>query len=450
MNPASHAPAGPTLFTGIQTLVTMVPAQAACADTQPRSLGAILDAALLVQDGRVLEVGPRATLEARTPTQVPRQPLQAPLVLPGLVDCHTHLVFAGNRLADFEARCSGVGYQEIARRGGGIASTVRATRAASVEDLTSLARDRLQHLLAQGVTCVEAKSGYGLSTESELRLLEVCRRLPDHFGHNVRCTFLGAHVVPPEHRADPETYIQIVLQEMLPEVARRGLADFADVFVEEGAFSPAQARRILQRARSLGLGLKVHAEQMGPSGGCALAAELGAISADHLDYAGPAEARLLADAGVVPVFLPAATLFLGHRNFPAAKAFLDVGLSPALSTDYNPGSAMSPNLLLTGTLGCVQCGMTPEQALGAVTIRAAAAMGVEDSGILAPGSRADFVVADSPDWRQLFYHFAVCPVERTFILGRCVWKRSWEVGFNEDPGPASQAQGGRPGTGARG
>jgi imidazolonepropionase len=439
-----------TLLTGIATLVTMVPGQANCQETQPASLGAISKAALLMEGGRVLAVDTELRLEAQVPREVPRQNLDAPLVLPGLVDCHTHIVFGGNRIGDFEARCSGLGYQEIARRGGGIASTMKATRAATTEELTDLARGRLQHFLAQGVTCLEAKSGYGLSTDSELRLLEVCRSLPEHFGHNVRCTFLGAHVVPPEHRADPEVYMQILLQEMLPEVARRGLADFADVFVEEGAFSPAQGRRILEAARGLGLGLKVHAEQMGNTGGCELAAELGAISADHLDYAGPREIRLLADAGVIPVFLPAATLFLGHRHFPAGRAFVEAGLPPALSTDYNPGSAMSPNLLLTGTLGCVQCGLTPEQALAAVTTRAAAAMGVDDSGILAPGSRADFFVADSPDWRQLFYHFAVCPVERTFILGRCVWKRYSEVASYEATRPSVQAEGGHPGSGPRG
>lgn len=422
-----------TIFCGIGCLVTMAPGVGAAADGQPPRLGAIRDGALLVKDGRIAGLGTRQALLAGHPGAAVVD-LQAPLVIPGLVDCHTHLVWAGDRIADFEARCRGESYLEIAARGGGILRTVNATRAASEEQLLELALQRVGLFLAHGVTCLEVKSGYGLDLATELKILRVAARLRSLTGLSLKATFLGAHTFPAEYRARPEAYVELLINEMLPAVASAGLASFCDVFVEEGAFSLPQAERILLAARALGLGLKVHAEQLSHSGACRLAAKLHATSADHLDLADEEDAALLAAAGVVPVLLPTATLFLGKKTFPRAEIFRSAGLEPAVSTDYNPGSAMCPDLLLAGTVACVQCKMSPEEAMVAMTCSAARAMDVSDSGHLSVGARADFVVVNCPDWRELFYHLSVCPVKETYVLGKAVFRKQAECYLDDGRG----------------
>ncbi|MFH1532327.1 MAG: imidazolonepropionase [Pseudomonadota bacterium] len=412
----SMEPAANLVLEDISLLLTMAPSLHEAGDSVPVGLGAIPDAALWIRDGRVAWAGAAARRPVGIPTDTPRESAGGALVMPGLVECHSHLIWGGDREEDFEDRCRGVSYEAILARGGGIYSTVAGTRAASEDDLYVAALRRMDELVRQGITTVEIKSGYGLDLENELKILRVAARLDHAHPLSVVPTFLGAHVVGPEHRSDPDRYVDLVVEEMLPEVAARSLARFCDVFVEDGAFNLPRARRILRRAADLGLGCKVHAEQLGWSGGAALAAEVGAVSADHLDYATPADAAAMAAAGTTAVLLPGATFFLGKARFPDGRMFRDAGVPVALSTDWNPGSAMTSNLLLMATFGAVRCGLGPAEALRGVTAEAARALGLEGTaGQLGPGAQGDLVALDVPSWRTPVYHFGGHHV-------RTVWK----------------------------
>ena len=280
------------------------------------------------------------------------------------------------------------------------------TRETAEDDLYAAAMGRMDELVRQGITTVEIKSGYGLDLENELKILQVAERLDRTHPLTVVPTFLGAHVVGPEHRDDPDRYVDLVVDEMLPEVASLELARFCDVFVEDGAFDVPRARRILRRAAELGLACKVHAEQLGWCGGAALAAEVGAVSADHLDYATETDAAAMAEAGTTAVLLPGATFFLNKGRFPDGRMLRDAKVSVALSTDWNPGSAMTSNLLLMATFGAVRCGLSPAEALRGITLEAARALGLAaEVGHLAPGARGDLVALDVPSWRSPVYHF---------------------------------------------
>ena len=383
--------------------------------------GLVADAALVWEDGRVVWSGPEAALpEAYAGAK--RQSAGGRLVVPGLVDCHTHLAFAGDRAGEFVERLRGTSYLEIARRGGGILHTVRATRAATEEDLAASARRRLDDMLRQGVTTVEAKSGYGLSVADELKTLRVYRRLAEAGPQRIVATVLAAHALPPEYADDRDGYVRLVTDEILPAVAAGGLAAFADVFVEEGAFTPDEARRIGAAARALGLGVKLHADQLTDTGGGALAAELGAASADHLECVSDAGVRALAEAGVVAVSLPIATLVLGQEPLPARR-LLDAGVAVAVATDFNPGSAPSASLPLALWLACTRQRMTPAEALRGATCVAARALGRDDVGTLVPGARADLAVLDAPDLDRWLYAFRPGHVVRTVIGGETVWER---------------------------
>ena len=350
------------------------------------------------------------------------------VVTPGLVDCHTHPVFAGSRLDEFEMRLQGRSYEEIAAAGGGIRATVRAVRGASEEELVRLALPRLDDFLALGTTTLEAKSGYGLSTESELRLLRAIRRLDAQHPIDLVPTFLGAHEIPDEYRDNRGAYLRIVTDEMLPAVRQEGLAEFCDVFCERGVYTVAEARAVLTRARDLGFGLKIHAEQLSHSGAARLAAELGAVSADHLDWCDEGDLEALQQAGVVPVVLPGAVFFLGKDRYAPARRMVDRGMPLAVSTDYNPGSSPTPSLPMAGTLACLRQGLLPAEALVAGTLGGAYALNRERGiGTLEPGKQADVVVWKAQDYRELFYHFGVARAERVVKKGQIVWHTECEV-----------------------
>ncbi|MCK6569747.1 imidazolonepropionase [Myxococcota bacterium] len=377
--------------------------------------------------GRVVHVGTADTLAAAGLVVGPgTQVIDAEdgLVTPGLVDPHTHLVFAGDRAHEYALRAHGASYQEIARAGGGIAHTMAMTRKATEEELIALAAPRLDRLLRQGVTTAEVKSGYGLDLDSELKLLRVIRRLDRAHPVDLVPTFLGAHVVPPEYRGDRARYVNLVVHDMLPEVAREGLAAFCDVFVEDTAFHPDEAVRILRAASALGLKPKLHVDQLSDGGGARLAASVDAVSADHLEHAGVEGIRALAKAGTAAVLLPGATLFLGQSARPPARALLDAGVPVALATDCNPGTCPTENLPLMLTLGMSLLGLSPTEVLRGVTDHAARAIGRgEVAGHLAAGRPADLVVFDVPSHVHLPYHFGTHHARVVVKHGQVAWRR---------------------------
>ena len=354
--------------------------------------GAIADAALGWKDGRLVFAGPRAALPAE-PAALAAQVESAggDWITPGLIDCHTHLVFGGERAAEFELRLQGASYEQIARAGGGIVSSVRATRAASEDALLAAALPRAQALRADGVTTLEIKSGYGLDTANELKMLRVARRLGREAGIEVRTTFLGAHALPPEFAGRADEYIDAVCNEMLPAVAREQLADAVDAFCEGIGFTPAQTRRVFETARGLGLPVKLHADQLSDLGGAALVAEFGGLSADHVEFSSEAGVRAMGARGTVAVLLPGAFLCLRETKLPPLAAFREHGVPMAIATDCNPGTSPLLSLRLAMALACTLFRMTPEESLRGATVNAAKALGLDDRGTLQPGKRADFV-----------------------------------------------------------
>jgi imidazolonepropionase len=343
------------------------------------------------------------------------------LVIPGLVDCHTHLAFAGWRADEFVQRSLGRSYLETSRSGGGILSTVRATRAASEDHLASRAKGFLQEMLALGITTVECKSGYGLDEENELKLLRVYRRLAREQTFRLVPTFLGAHVVPPEFRERREEYLELLIQRIIPRVARERLAVFCDVFVEDSAYSVAEARQIFRAAEAQGLRAKLHADQLTSGGGAELAAEVRAVSADHLECISDSGIRALAGAGVVAVGLPLASMYLNQSPLPARR-LIEAGVPVAIATDFNPGSAPSFHLPFALTLGCTLLRMTPAEALKGATINAARAVGLQHAvGSLEPGKQADFAVLDAPDLDHWLYHLRPNACVMTGVAGVVSW-----------------------------
>jgi imidazolonepropionase len=385
-----------------------------------QSLDIIPNGAVLARDGVIAWVGRTADLP---PLPADTEVLDAAgcVVLPGFIDSHTHLIFAGSREDEFEQRLQGLSYQEISARGGGINASVRWVRQASRDELKVLARRRLDRLLSFGVTTAEVKSGYGLTLADELKCLEVVSELNAEGPLELVPTFLGAHAVPPEFQNDREGYVRLLTEEMLTEVARRRLADFCDVFCETGVFSLAESERILTRARDLGLRLKLHADELTPLGGAELAARLGAVSADHLLCITDAGIEALAGAGTVATLLPGTAFFLGVAYAPARR-LLERGLPVALASDCNPGTCPTENLPLVGTMACTQMKMLPAEVVCALTLNAAAAVGRADRlGSLEVGKQADLVVQAVPDYRRLFYHFGVNHVRDVIKRGRLVF-----------------------------
>lgn len=378
--------------------------------------------AAVVWEGETIRwVGPESELPS---AHADGSPMDAGgrLVVPGLVDCHTHLAFGGWRADEFEQRLQGVGYLDIARAGGGIMSTVWATRAATEQELVAKAAAALDGMRRLGVTTVECKSGYGLDLETELRLLRVYRTLADAQPTRIIPTFLGAHVVPTEHRADRSVYLHLLLEEMIPAVAAAGLARCCDVFVEDTAFSVDEAREIFRAGKAVGLAPKLHADQLSAGGGAELAAEVGALSADHLECASDSGIAAMAAAGVVAVSLPIATLYLNQKPMPARK-FIAAGVPVAVATDFNPGSAPSWDLPLAMMLACHLQRMTPAEALKGATSIAARAVGLAgQAGEVTVGCRADLAVIDAPDVNHWLYHFRPNACVQTIAAGRTCWQ----------------------------
>jgi imidazolonepropionase len=364
------------------------------------------DAAVLIDGNRIAWVGPRADapkVGAQHAAALQVVEVEG-VVLPGFIDCHTHGVFGAARLDDHQRRALGEDYKAIAAAGGGILQSVRDVRARSEADLEALTRARLATLLAHGTTTIEVKSGYGLELEAELKQLRVIRRLAAAQPATLVATFLGAHEVPPEYRSDRAAYVRLVCEEMIPAVARGGLARCCDVFCEPGVFSPTEARAMLTAAKGHGLALKLHADELEGSGGAELAAELGALSADHLAAVSDGGVRALAASGTVAVLLPATMVFLGKQLQAPARRLIEAGAAVALATDFNPGTSPTVSLPLVMALGVSQLGLRHTEALTAVTVNAAAALGLAaERGQLAAGFAADLVVAAVEDWREVAY-----------------------------------------------
>jgi imidazolonepropionase len=384
-----------------------------------RDLPLLANGSVIIQDDRIAWVGPDTELPALAgPADV--IDVSGRTVLPGFVDSHTHLIFAGTREDEFEQRLQGRTYQEIAAAGGGINATVRRVRQSSKDQLKALARPRLRRLLQFGVTTVEVKSGYGLTVAAELKCLEAVADLNAEGPPELVPTFLGAHVVPPEFAGDRASYIRLLTDEMLPEVVRCRLAEFCDVFCETGVFSLAETEQVLRRARDLGLRLKVHADELTPLGGAELAARLGAVSADHLLCVSDAGVEALAASATVATLLPGTAFFLGLSYAPARR-LLESQVAVALASDCNPGTCPSENLPLAGAVACTQMGLLPAEAVTALTLNAAAAVGRSDRlGSIEVGKQADLIVCDVPDYRHLFYHFGVNHVRTVIKRGRVV------------------------------
>ncbi|KAF1703921.1 imidazolonepropionase [Pseudoxanthomonas kaohsiungensis] len=363
--------------------------------------GLVEDGALGWKDGRITYAGPRSRLPgaARAAEVVDAD---GRLLTPGLVDCHTHLVFGGDRAGEFEQRLQGASYEQIARAGGGIVSTVRATRAADEETLLAQSLPRARALLADGVTTVEIKSGYGLDLEGERRMLRVARRLGEVLGLQVRTTFLGAHALPPEFARSADAYIDAVC-DWLPRLHGEGLVDAVDAFCERIGFDAAQTRRVFEAARTLGLPVKLHADQLSDGGGAALVAGFGGLSADHVEHTSAAGVRAMADAGTVAVLLPGAFHVLRETTLPPLEAFRAQGVAMAVATDCNPGTSPLQSLRLAMSLACTHFRLTPEEALRGTTVNGARALGLADRGRLQPGLRADLVLWNAEQPAELAY-----------------------------------------------
>ena len=350
------------------------------------------------------------------------------VVMPGFVDAHTHPVFAGIRANEFEQRSSGATYREIAARGGGIRSTVRATRAASLSDLVKAGKRYAQWFLRCGTTTIEAKSGYGLTVEDELKILRAIRQLNEETPLHYVPTFLGAHDIPAEYKSRRATYVNLVINEMLPRVAQEKLAEYCDVFCESDVFTADESWQILSAARCHGLGLRIHADQLSLAGGAKLAAELNAVTADHLEHADAAGILALKTAKVQPVLLPGSVYALGSNQYPAARQMIGAGLAVVLATDFNPGSSPTPSMPMVLSLACTQMKMTPAEAVAAATINAAYSLGRGDEiGSLEKGKRADFAIHDASDYRELAYFFGIEHPWRVYASGRLAFDRGGAV-----------------------
>jgi len=382
-----------------------------------RELGVIEDGSVLVRDGIIEWVGRDADFPFEVNQETDILDATGKVVLPGFVDSHTHLVFAGSREDEFALRSEGRSYQQIADEGGGILNTVREVRKASKKELKKLADSRLDLMLRYGTTTVEIKTGYGLDMENEVKLLEVIHELEKEHMMTVVGTFLGAHAIPPEYSGKTGEYVQLLLDKMIPYAGTKHLAKFCDVFCEAGYFDTQESEKILTAGKKFGMQPKVHAEELGHTGGAELAAKVGAVSADHLEYVTASGVEALKRAGVVATLLPGVSFFLGHRYAPARK-LIDAGVPVALATDFNPGSCMSFSMPMMMTIACTQMSMTPEEAITASTLNAAAALGLSEKvGSIEIGKEADIVVYDAGTYRYLPYHFGANLVYKVIKRG---------------------------------
>jgi imidazolonepropionase len=384
-----------------------------------RELGIIAQGGMLVRDGRIEKIGASDEIELLIDADTNLVDARGQVLMPGFVDAHTHPVFSGTRVEEFEERSKGATYQEIAARGGGIQYTVNATRATYEEMLAYEAWRYSEWFLRSGTTTIEAKSGYGLSLEDELKILRVIKRLDEGTPVRYVPTFLGAHSVPPEYRARREQYVSLIIDEMLPAVAQEKLAEYCDVFCEDKVFTTDEAWKILSAARCHGLGLRIHADQLSLSGGAQLAAELGTVTADHLEHTDAEGIAALKRANVQPVLLPGSVYALGSSHYPAAREMIDAGLAVVLATDFNPGSSPTPSIPMILSLAATHMKMTPAEAITATTINAAYTLNRgHEIGSLEPGKIADFVIHACHDYREVAYFFGVEHASQVYCAGK--------------------------------
>lgn len=416
--PMVHSASGKTAIVNICQLVTLAGPARPRVGAEMRELGIIEDATLLIEDGRVAAAGSYAELRDRIDSETIVIDAQGSLVTPGFVDAHTHLVFGGNRAAEYEKRIGGATYQEIAAAGGGIQSTVAMTRAASEEELLTQARRHREWMLRGGTTTLEAKSGYGLDYETELRILRVLARLQDEGPVRIVPTLLAAHTIPREMALRRGEYIQMIVNQLLPVVAQQRLARYCDAFCDDHAFTVEETRFVLEAAKRHGLGLRIHAEQFRPGTGAALGAELGAATVDHLETVTEETLLQLRKARVQPVLLPASVFCLSRTQYPPARKMIELGLPVVLATDFNPGSSPAPSMPFTLSLACLQMQMLPAEALIAATINAAYSLNLgAEIGSLECGKAADFLIHEYRDYRELAYYVAAPARPRVFIAG---------------------------------
>lgn len=379
--------------------------------------GLVEDGALLLRGGKIVAVGARGEIATRAGSDTVTEDLGGRLVTPAPIDCHTHLIHGGDRAREFEMRLEGASYEEVARAGGGIVSTVRATRGASEDELVTTALPRLDALIAEGVTTIEIKSGYGLDRETELRSLRAARRLGEERPVRVTTTFLGAHAVPPEYADRADAYIDEICIPTMEAAHEAGLIDAVDGFCEGIAFTPAQIARVFDRAKALGLAVKLHAEQLSNLGGAALAAGYGALSADHLEYLDQAGIDAMAKSGTVAVMVPGAYYSLRETQAPPIQALREAGVPMAVATDANPGTSPMFSILLAMNMACTLFRLTPEEALAGATRIAARALGLDDAGQIAPGLRADLAIWNVAHPAELSYRFGYNPLHRRIFGG---------------------------------
>jgi imidazolonepropionase len=422
----------PVLVRGARQLVTVRGGLVPHRGSALRELGIIPDGAVLIRAGKIVSVGPSRRVENLAASRNAREiDATGKVVMPGFVDSHTHLVCGPARLTDYEMGLAGASYLEIAKAGGGILTSVRAVRQTPIRRLVMQAKSALGGFLRHGTTTLEAKSGYGLDETGERKTLRAIRAMSGK-PLDIAATYLGAHVVPPEYEGRADDYIEWICTYLLPKIRRRNMARFVDVYCDRGAFSLAQARRYLERARELGFLLKIHADQFSSSGATELAVELGAVSADHLDHAGEPQIRALADSDTVATLLPGAVFHLGLERYPPARKMIEGGAAVALATDYNPGSSPTYSMQMILSLACTQMRMTPAEALAAATINGAHAIrAAARVGSVETGKDADLVVFNVSDYREIPYHFGVNLVAMTIKKGRVLY-REGEIEWQED------------------
>lgn len=411
------------LIHNIGTLITMQGTQEPRRGGEMSEVADVRRAAVAIRDGIIVAAGSEEEVQAQISelSVTHKYDAEGKLVTPGLIDPHTHLVHGGSRENELALKLKGASYLEILAQGGGILSTVRSTRQASEEELYVKAKKSLDTMLSYGVTTAEAKSGYGLTLDDELKQLRVTRKLNQEHPVDLVSTFMGAHMVPEEYKGRSQEFIQLIIEEMLPEVKRQGLAEFCDVFCEHGVFSVEESEQILLAAKAMGFGLKIHADEIEPMGGAQLAGKLGCISAEHLIAASDEGLEAMKRAGVIAVCLPATSFNLRLKHHARARRMIEMGLPVALSTDYNPGSSPTESMQLVMTLGCLNLGMTPEEVLTAVTINAAHAIGkAETIGSLEAGKQADLVIFNADNLAYLPYHFGINHVHSVFKQGKMV------------------------------
>jgi imidazolonepropionase len=403
----------------IGQLVTLDGASRPRVGAELREPGILSNAAMLIEGGRIAAVGTDAEIRTRIPSGAEVIDAQGRCVTPGFVDAHTHLVFAGNRADEFEKRIAGATYQEIAAAGGGILRTVRLTRAGSEDELLAAARRHRDWMLRGGTTTIEAKSGYGLDRETELKMLRVIARLNEEGPARFIPTLLAAHTIPPEFVGRRTEYVRWVVEELIPEVAGAGLARYCDAFCDDHAFTVEETRAVLEAAKRHGMGLRIHAEQFRPGTGAALAGELGAATADHLETVTDDVLVQLREAGVQPVLLPGSVFALSRMQYPPARKMVEMGLAIVLATDFNPGSSPVASMPFMLSLACLQMRLTPAEALTAATINAAYSLGLGDeAGSIEAGKRADFLIHEFTDYRELAY-FVGAPMRPRVFVGGC-------------------------------